>query len=190
MTFSHLVDEGKLATVTHNHNDANGPGTEEATVAEDSTPTSTSDRARIWSSNEFWEFVDTLLGQTWAAVVAQESTIQGQQRILETCIVVWCIGILLTIQCQVQNVHKMPSGQHEDISPKSLSIVYPPFRECYPFMAVWYQQQPHLDQSLVPFLLIIIDCCCGYLHSYLYFHHIDCRCGYPCSHPSFRHDPS
>lgn len=87
-TFSCLVDEGKLATVTRNRNDANGPGTEEATVAEDSTPTSTSDRARIWSSNEFWEFVDTLLGQTQAAAVAQESTIQGQQRILETCIVV------------------------------------------------------------------------------------------------------
>ena len=102
-TFNHLVDEGRLATVTRNQssrntnangNGTNRPGTEEAAAAggtaaadEVSTPTSTNGSEKIWTSNEFWEFVDTLLSQTRVAAAAQESTVQGQQKFLETCVV-------------------------------------------------------------------------------------------------------
>ena len=104
VTFNRLVEEGRSAIVNHNQpscntninsTDVNGPETEEAAAAggtttadEVFTQTSTNGKQKIWMSNEFWDFVDTLLSQTQGAAVAQDSTVRGQQKYLETCIVV------------------------------------------------------------------------------------------------------
>lgn len=62
------------------------------TTMANEVPTQTS--GKIWTSNEFWEFVDTLLSQTRTAAVAQESTVQGQQKILETYVVIFSVSMV------------------------------------------------------------------------------------------------
>ncbi|KAG6369831.1 hypothetical protein JVT61DRAFT_13478 [Boletus reticuloceps] len=100
VTFNGLVDEGRLATVNCNQSsrnmnaDSNATNRrmEEGAAADDlevSMQTSVSGNDKqIWTSNEFWEFVDLLLAKTRAEAAKQDSTVQGQQKILETCVVV------------------------------------------------------------------------------------------------------
>ena len=68
---------------------------------------------KIWTSNEFWEFVDTLLSQTRVAAMAQESTVQGQQKILEiyTVVPIHCVTApahhpMMLIEC-LQSVYRL-----------------------------------------------------------------------------------
>lgn len=106
VTFNHLVDEGRLAAVARNQasrdtntngNSTNRPeteasaaasGTATADAASAQTSTNGKEPERIWASSEFWEFTDTLLSQARAAAAAQESSVQGQQKILEACVIV------------------------------------------------------------------------------------------------------
>ncbi|KAI9566494.1 hypothetical protein HD554DRAFT_2174414 [Boletus coccyginus] len=135
VTFNHLVHEGRLATVNRdqpsrntntNSNGANEPGTEEAAAAggtatadEVSTQTSTNGKEKIWTSNEFWEFVDTLLSQTRASAVAHDSTVRGQQKFLET---------MLT-QCLQADMKSFPPSPSQSSTPSSEKVTLPWLRD-------------------------------------------------------------
>lgn len=92
--FNRMVDEGRVSMATSSRNaTTNSGGTNRpaadgtATVDEASAQTNTNGGEKIWTSNEFWEFVDTLLSQAQAAA-AQGSTVVDQQKFLKTCVVV------------------------------------------------------------------------------------------------------
>lgn len=156
VTFNHLVHEGRLATVNRdqpsrntntNSNGANEPGTEEAAAAggtatadEVSTQTSTNGKEKIWTSNEFWEFVDTLLSQTRASAVAHDSTVRGQQKFLETCVVVLmhrrdhsCSpsndAYRMLTQCLQADMKSFPPSPSQSSTPSSEKVTLPWLRD-------------------------------------------------------------